>query len=45
MYVWVDLEEKEAEKFNHIREELGLRSRAEVVRHMIKRYRLKRRGI
>ena len=43
MYVWVNLEEKEKEKFNNIQAELGLRSRAEVIRHLIARFRLKRR--
>ncbi|MCK4736503.1 MAG: hypothetical protein KAT65_28880 [Methanophagales archaeon] len=42
MYVWLELVGKEKEKFDNIQAELGLRSRAEVVRHLIARFRLKR---
>jgi len=40
MYVWVELEGKEADKFNDIKESLGLKASAEVLRHLVKKFRI-----
>ena len=40
MYVWVELEGEEAEKFLKIQDSLGLKARSEVLRFLVKRYRV-----
>ena len=46
MHVWINFEEDDplGTKFEGIQEETGLHSRAEVMRYLIKRYRLKKAG-
>jgi len=42
MHIWINFEESDplGSKFEQIKKELGLHSRAEVIRHLIKKYRL-----
>ena len=40
MYVWVELEGKEAEKFLEIKDFLGLKASSEVMRVLVKRFRV-----
>jgi len=40
MYVWVELEGQEAEKFERIQTSLGLKARAEVIRFLVKKFRI-----
>ena len=40
MYVWVELEGKEAEKFLRIKEFFGLKASAEVMRVLVKKFRI-----
>jgi len=40
MYVWVELEGKEAEKFVEIKKALGLKASAEVLRFLVKKFRI-----
>ena len=46
MHVWINFEKGDplGAKFEEIQEETGLHSKAEVMRHLIKRYRLKKAG-
>ena len=46
MHVWIKFEDGDplGHKFLEIQEETGLHSKAEVMRHLIKRYRLKKQG-
>ena len=46
MHVWINFEEGDplGTKFDEIQEETGLHSRAEVMRYLIKRHRLKKQG-
>lgn len=46
MHVWINFEDDDplGIKFDEIQKETGLHSRAEVMRHLIKRYRVKKAG-